>query len=350
LEILNQLWEKQSRKPKEGKRMKSLKVALFLTALAVLCLLIGCVGGAPSAQSDRVIIRIGSPFKEGHILVDAAKKFKELIENESSGRIMVAIEAGIDSEENINDRNSKGKLEMQSNGHEALEVFAPEYFFFNGPYVMKDFDHFMRVWNGELGKKASAEVEKNGDVKYLGIVLRGLRQTTSKKPLKTPADVAGLKLRLPTVPSWIAVWKEIGADPVPIPLTELYASLKDGRAEASEGDLGQIASFKLDEVQTHLTITNHLVQTGGMMVNKSFFDGLTKSDQSLVVKCAGEACTWASDKYANGEAALLEELKSKGMTVVMPDAEAFRAKGKPAVEELFRTEWPVTTWAEVLAQ
>lgn len=330
--------------------MKAFKVAFFLPALVVLCLLIGCAGGAPSVQPGEMTIRIGSPFKAGHILVDAAEKFKELMEKESGGRIKVGVEAGVDSEENINDRNSKGTIDMQSNGHRALELFAAPYFFFNAPYVMKDLDHFMRVWDGSLGKKARAEVEKNGNVMYLGIVYRGLRQTTSKKPLNTPADVAGLKLRLPTVKTWIAVWKEIGADPVPIPLTELYASLKDGRAEASEGDLSQITSFKLNEVQNHLTITNHLVQTGGMMINKSFFDGLSKNDQKLLLKSASEACSWASDRLKSNEAALLEELKSKGMKVVIPDAEAFRVKGKPAVEQLFKTEWPVTTWAEVLAQ
>jgi len=295
-------------------------------------------------------IRIGSPFKEGHILVEAAKKFKEIIEKESGGKFQVEIQAGVESEEKINDLNSQGQIEMQSNGHRALEIFGPKYFFFNAPYVMKDFDHFMRVWEGPLGKKAREEVEKNGNVIYLSIVYRGLRQTTANKPIYNPADVYGLKLRLPTVKTWIAVWKEIGADPVPIPLPELYNSLKTGKAEASEGDLPQIASFKLDEVQKYLIITNHLVQTGGIMINKGFFNKLSKDDQNLIVKAVKQATTWANDLIKKGESDLLVELQRKGMQVIIPDAESFRVKAKPAVEELFKTEWPVTTWAEVLAQ
>ena len=77
-----------------------------------------------------------------------------------------------------------------------------------------------------------------------------------------------MKLRLPPIPTWMAVWKAMDASPVPLPLTELYSGLKSGKADASEGDLPQISSFKLDEVQTHLIITNHLVQTGGMLINK----------------------------------------------------------------------------------
>jgi TRAP-type C4-dicarboxylate transport system substrate-binding protein len=137
---------------------------------------------------------------------------------------------------------------------------------------------------------------------------------------------------------------------VPVTLPELYSSLKDGKAEASEGDLPQIASFKLNEVQNYLTITNHLVQTGGILINKPFFDKLSKPEQELVVKASKEAADWANSKIKSGENVLLVDLQRKGMTVVIPDAESFRAKGKPAVEELFKKEWPVTTWAEVLAQ
>jgi TRAP-type C4-dicarboxylate transport system substrate-binding protein len=155
---------------------------------------------------------------------------------------------------------------------------------------------------------------------------------------------------LPVVPTWIAVWKEIGAEPVPVPLPDLYKSLKEGKAEASEGDLSQITSFKLDEVQTHLTITNHMVQIGGMLIHKPFFDRLSKADQDLVIKAAKEACDWANEKMKKGEKALLIELQRKGMQVVIPDADAFREKAKPAVEQLFKTTWPVTTWKEVLAQ
>lgn len=254
------------------------------------------------------------------------------------------------SEEEINDLCSKGTIEMQSNGHRALEIFGPHYFFLNAPYIFKDLSHLMRVWEGGIGKKARAQVEKAGNVRYLELVSRGLRQTTSKKPLYTPADIYGLKLRLPTVKTWIAVWNEIGADPVPVPLPDLYKSLKEGKADASEGDLGQIASFKLDEVQSHLTITNHLVQTGGIMVNKSFFDRLSKGNQGLVLKAAKGASRWANDKMKNDELKLLIDLQRKGMQVIIPDADSFLEKGKPAVEGLFKTEWPVTTWKEVLAQ
>ncbi len=334
--------------------MKNSRLYLMIAAGAMVSFLAACAEMTPAVKPEagggKNVIRIGSPFKAGSIVVDAAEKFKELMEKGSAGQWAVEVQAGKDSEENINDWNSQGKIEMQSNGHRALEIFAPPYFFFNAPYVMKDLDHLMRVWNGKLGNAAREQTIKNGNVMYLGIISRGLRQTTSRKPLYTPADVYGMKLRLPTVKTWIAVWKEIGADPIPIPLPDLYNSLKDGKADASEGDLPQIVGFKLDQVQSHLTMTNHLVQTAGMMINKKFFDGLSKEDQGLILKASKDACQWANEKMKKDETKLLLELQRKGMQVVIPDAESFRAKGKPAVEGLFKTEWPVTTWSEVLAQ
>ena len=331
--------------------MKSPKIVVLVMLAAVCSWVCSCAGTTPTGTPEKkTTIRWASPFKPGHTLVETGNKFKEIVEKGSGGTLAVEVQAGVGSEEDINDWCSQGKVEMQATGGRPLEVSAPQYFFFNAPYVMKDFDHFMRVWQGSLGKQARELVEKKGNQKYLGIVYRGLRQTTSKKPLYTPADFYMLKLRLPTVKTWIAVWKEIGADPVPIPLPDLYASLKDGKAEASEGDLPQIASFKLNEVQNYLTMTNHLVQTGGILINKAFFDGLPKADQDLIVKAVAQASDWANEGIKKEEKKLLIELQRKGMQVVIPDADSLREKGKPAVEQLFKTEWPVTTWAEVLAQ
>ena len=298
---------------------------------------------------EKKTIRIGSPFKPGCILVDAAEKFKELLAQGSGGRIEVQIDAGTKSEEVINKLNRTGEIEMQSNGTMFLQDYAPPYYFFTGPYVMKNFEHYMRVWDGRLGQAAQVQLEKN-DLKYLGTIYRGLRQMTTKKPVYTPADVYGLKLRLPNIPTWMAVWKAMDTDPVGVPLPELYNSLKTGKAEASEGDLPQISSFKLNEVQSHLIITNHLVQTGGILINKPFFDKLSKADQDLIIKAGKEAEEWANNKIKTGEAAILVDLQRKGMQVVIPDAGSFREKAKDAVDELFKTQWSVTTWAEVLAQ
>ncbi|MBN2032499.1 MAG: TRAP transporter substrate-binding protein [Deltaproteobacteria bacterium] len=330
--------------------MKAVRTNFVFSIMVSLCFLFAFAGAAPTVKAQgKTTIRIGSPFKPGTIVVDAAEKFKELVEKESAGRIEVTIDAGNKAEIEINKMNRTGELEMQSNGTNFLELYAPPYYFFTAPYVMKDFDHYMRVWNGKLGLQARAQLEKN-DLKYLATIYRGLRQMTTNKPVYTPADVYNLKLRLPPIATWMAVWKAMGTDPVGVPLPELFDSLKTGKAESSEGDLPQIAGFKLFQVQSHLIITNHLVQTAGILIHKPFFDKLSKADQDLIVKAGKEVEEWANNKIKTDEPATLVNLQRQGMQVVIPNADAFRTKAKSAVDELFKTQWPVTTWAEVLDQ
>jgi TRAP-type C4-dicarboxylate transport system substrate-binding protein len=87
-----------------------------------------------------------------------------------------------------------------------------------------------------------------------------------------------------------------------------------------------------------------------MLINTPFFDRLSHADQDVIVKAAAQATDWANAKMKTGENAYLIDLQRKSMQVVIPDADAFRAKARPAVEELFRTSWPVTTWEDVLKQ
>ncbi len=321
-------------------------VLALVLALLVVTVLPGMAGG----RQEEVVLRVASPFRPGHILVDAAEKFTSTVEEETGGRVKALLIAGAASEEDVNIQCANGVVDIQLTGGRPVEVFAPQYFFYNAPYVIKDFEHLVRVWNGPLGTKLKDQVLANGNMISLGIIFRGLRQTTANKPINSPADLVGLKLRLPVVQTWIAVWKSLGAEPVPVPLPELYQSLKDKRAEASEGDLTQILSYKLSEVQSHLMMTNHMVGVGVVMMNKDSYDRLSSSDRKLVTRAMAEACEWATQRFRASEGELLKKLEAAGMKVVTPDAAAIREKAKPAVNELFKTAWPVTTWEEVLAQ
>lgn len=303
------------------------------------------------AYAAEVTIRLGSAFDPNHILCQAAQKFKDLVEERSNGAIEVQLFLGgaMGSEEECTEAVSIGALEMQAGGGLPIKTFAPQYYFFDSPYVMKDWNHFQRVWASPLGDKMREEIIKNGNTMYLGVVYRGVRHFTSNKPVRTPDDLKGIKLRLPQLPTWVKVWEAIGASTVPIALTELFTALQTGVADASEGDVTQILSFRLYEVQKYLTLTSHLVQTGALTINKPFFDKLKKEYQDIILQAGKEATDWASNTIVEKEAELIKELETKGMQIIQPDAEAFREKAKPAVEELFKTEWTVTTWDEVLS-
>ncbi len=151
------------------------------------------------------------------------------------------------------------------------------------------------------------------------------------------------------MPDWIAVWSSLGVIPVTVPLGGIYEALRTGAADASEGDLTQILALKLYEVQSHLSLTNHLVGFGMATANACFMNGLGSGDQNTVVHEMQSATGWGTDQMTSREASLLTELQGRGMITVTPDAAAIRAAAEPAINNLFTTTWTVTTWAEVLS-
>ncbi len=308
---------------------------------------------AMAAPKPPVTIRVATPFAAGHILADTALKFKALVEAKSKGKIVVNVATAVLNEQTINPQMTSCDpalrvADIMLTGGQPIQDWAPEYFFFNGPYVISDYDHFESVWASHLGDEARDLMLANGNQIALGTVYRGFRQFTSNSPINGPADFDGLRLRLPPVPDWIAVWSSLDVVPVTIPLTGIYAALRDGAADASEGDLTQILSLNLHEVQTHLSLTSHLVGFGLATANECFLDGLKHKDEKLVLDKMEEATEWASEQMAAREASLLTELEGFGMTVVTPDAAAIRAAAEPAINDLFATKWTVTTWDEVL--
>jgi TRAP-type transport system periplasmic protein len=302
-----------------------------------------------------IVLRVATPFAAGHILADTASEFERLLEARTRGRIDVQVATAVLNEQTINPamqpcEASERVADVMITGGQPLQDYAPAYFFFNGPYVIEDYAHFLRVYEGELGDEARELIADNSNLVAFGTVYRGFRQFTSNAPIESPDDFVGLKLRLPPVPDWVAVWTSLGVQAVQVPLTGIYDALATGVADASEGDLTQISSLRLYEVQSHLSLTSHLVGFGMILANECFLDGLSRRDARSVRRALDDAADWGTDQMNSREAALLDTLEAAGMTVVTPDADAIREAARPAIDNLFSTVWTVTTWDEVLAQ
>src|SRR5262245_15392996 len=192
-----------------------------------------------------ITLRVVTPFATGHILADTALEFERRLEAKTHGRIQVEVATSVLNEQTINgamqDCDPALRVgDVMLTGGQPLQDYAPAYFFFNGPYVIEDYAHFLRVWNGDLGEEARGLIADNSNLLAFDTVYRGFRQFTSNTPIETPSDLSGLKLRLPPVPDWIAVWSSLGVTPVQVPLNGIYEALRTGAADASEGDLTQI--------------------------------------------------------------------------------------------------------------
>jgi TRAP-type C4-dicarboxylate transport system substrate-binding protein len=327
---------------------------MLRTRLMIAALTLGVlVSPAAQAAKPDITIRVVTPFPAGHILADTASELKRRLEAQSD-RYTVTVATSVLNEQTIDPAmtacEAEGRVgDVLLTGGQLLQDYAPAYFFFNGPYVIQDYRHFEKVWKSELGEAAQELIEANGNLVPLDTVYRGFRQFTSNVPITTPESFVGLKLRLPPTPDWVTVWSSLGVAPVQVPLTGIYAALQSGQAQASEGDLTQINSLLLYEVQSHLSLTNHLVGFGVAAANACFLAGIPHSDEVKIRRAMRKAADWGTEQMQAREAQLLASLQASGMTVVTPDAAAIREAARPAIEGLFATKWSVTTWDEVLS-
>lgn len=335
--------------------MKRTFIAVGVLLVALSLLVAGCGGGGTAQKPE--------PSKQAPVKIDlatiydakapptlGAAKFKELVEQRSNGSIQVNLftNGALGSEKDTFNSLAGNELQMILGGIQGVDQFAPQYMFITAPYLIKSWDHLRAILEGDLGQRMIQDLDKK-NVRMLAVNYRGVRNTSSNKPFKTPAEMKGLKLRLPEVASWVAAWKAIGAMPTPIALPELYGALQTKVVDASEGPYEQLATFKLYEVQKYVIQTQHIFEPCWLYISKSFLDSLPKEQQDIIVNSAKEAMLYA-DKLAEEKAQeFLKELTDHGMEVIEPDLVAFQEAAKPMLDQLFKSTWTATTYDEVMS-
>ena len=172
-----------------------------------------------------------------------------------------------------------------------------------------------------------------------GILYRGARFLTANKPIKTPAEVKGLKIRLPENKPWIKVWETLGALPVVVAFPEVYMAFKTGVAEAQENPLESIWAYKFYEAKKYLIGTRHVFSAAKYQVSKKWFDTLKPDQQKLILQAWKDATDYANSLAVAADKKFLVDLQGKGMTLIEPDMAAFQKAVQPAMVELNKTLW-----------
>ena len=296
-------------------------------------------------------INIGSTYGPDAPVHFGQVKFKELVEQRSKGDMQVQIHVGgaMGGERDVFEGMSSGGLEMGAMGSGDTSIFFPKYQVFEVPYVMRDADHFWKFWNGPVGKEINDLSLKERGVMTTGIVYRGARFLTANRPIKTPAEVKGLKIRLPENKPWIKVWESLGALPVVVAFPEVYMALKTGVAEGQENPLESIWSYKFYEAQKYLIGTRHVWAAAKYQMSKKWFDTLKPDQQKLILDAWKDATAFANEQAVAFDKKLLGDLQTKGMTLIEPDLAAFQKAVQPALEELNKTFWAPGMLEKVLA-
>ena len=313
--------------------------------------LVASLALAMPAAAAKVKINIGSTYGPDAPVHFGLVKFKELVEQRSKGDMEVLIHVGgaMGGEREVFEAMSSGGLEMGAMGSGDTSIFFPKYQVFEVPYVMRDADHFWKFWNGPVGKEINDVSLKERGVMTTGVVWRGARYLTANRPIRTPAEVKGLKIRLPENKPWIKIWETLGALPVVVAFPEVYMALKTGVAEAQENPMESIWSYKFYEAQKYLIATNHVFSAAKYQVSKKWFDTLQPDQQKLILDAWKDATDFANQQAVAFDKKLLTDLQSKGMTLIQPDVAAFQKAVQPALQELNKDLWVPGMLEKVLA-
>ncbi|BCX18463.1 MAG: hypothetical protein KatS3mg117_2145 [Geminicoccaceae bacterium] len=172
---------------------------------------------------------------------------------------------------------ARGNLEMAITSAQELATFFPEFSVFTAGYVHRDAAHQVRVFNDPLMQPFKEKAEKELGVKLLTVMYLGRRQLNLRtdKKIRTPEDLAGVKLRMPPTDAWQFLGKALGANPVPMAFTEVYTALQTGAIDAQDNPLPTVRDSKFYEVTKQIVLTSHLVDLNYLAFSKKVWDKLT---------------------------------------------------------------------------
>jgi tripartite ATP-independent transporter DctP family solute receptor len=220
----------------------------------------------------------------------------------------------------------RDNLEMGNIAPQDISKQIPAWSILTSAYLFRDANHLNAFFAGDLGAQMKKMVEDQVKVKILGPTFFGTRQVglKSKKKISTPADMAGIKLRMPPGDAWQLLGRSIGANPTPMAYAEVYTGLQTGAIDGQDNPLPNVQNMKFYEVMSQIVLTSHLVGYDLLTVNLKIWNGMSPAKQKAFQAAADKAIAWSTAEHLKREAELIDSFKKMGLEVYTPNVNAFR--------------------------
>ncbi len=320
-----------------------------LSLLLSLALLVGLVSGCGTSSAEETKgsdeyqkIELVMAVNGTDIQIDSlvAYEFAKLVEEESGGKVTIAV---YPNDQLAGGNASKG-IEMIAGGSVDLAAYATSVMgVIDGnlavatiPWAFDDYGDAKAVIDTTGGEYYAERLEQKG-ITYLGSFHNGFRQlTNSKRAVKTPEDLKGLKIRVPGSEVYMKVFKTFGADPVAMSWSEVFTAIQQGTIDGQENGVSITSSAKMNEIQDYLTLWKYTYENDLFIANTKIWESLEPKTRELIQAKAKEACEWGRDAVEAEESQLLEEFRSEGMEVTElsdEELEAFKDVVKDTRQE-----------------
>jgi len=303
------------------------------------------VGGAVAApfvaraQAAQFTYKYANNLPETHPMNVRAREMAAAIKQETNGAFDLQIfpSSQLGSDTDTLSQIRAGGVEFFTLSGLILSTLVPAASINGMGFAFPDYDTVWKAMDGELGAHVRDQIAKTNLMAMEKIWDNGFRQTTtSTKPIGTPDDFRGLKLRVPPSPLWTSMFKAFDAAPASINFNEVYSALQTRIVDGQENPLAIISTAKLYEVQKYCSLTNHMWDGFWFLANKAAWERLPESMRAIVARNVNAAAIKERDDVAKLNANLQQDLAGKGLAFNKPDAAPFRDKLRSAG---FYTEW-----------
>jgi len=220
----------------------------------------------------------------------------------------------------------RDNLEMGNIAPQDISKQVSAWSILTSAYLFRDANHLNTFFASDLGAQMKKMAEDQVKVKILGPTFFGTRQVglKVKKKISTPADMAGIKLRMPPGEAWQLLGRSLGANPTPMAFAETYTGLQTGAVDGQDNPLPNVQAMKFYEVMSQIVLTSHLIGYDLLCVNLKTWSSLSPDRQKALQAAADKAIAWSTAEHLKREAELAESFGKQGLEIYTPDIKAFR--------------------------
>jgi TRAP-type transport system periplasmic protein len=237
----------------------------------------------------------------------------------------------------------RGNLETGIVAPQDIANQLPAWSILTAAYLFRDSEHLNKFFESEAGQEMVKMADDELGIHIVAPVYFGARQVNLKpeKEIKTPADMAGIKLRMPGGDAWQFLGKALGANPTPMAYAEVYTGLQTGAIDGQDNPLPNDYNMKFYEVTSQIVLTSHLIGYDLFVVSKDTWDSLTPEQQTKLETEVKKAIGWSTEQHLAEESKLVQFFKDEGLKVYTPDVDAFRTYAQQMyLESDLAKDWP----------
>lgn len=319
-------------------RNRILNTRFIRTTLAAS--IVATMAMAATTAWSATVLRFGHANNNGEIATDMFQEFADNVKARTNGEVEIRVYPAeqLGKEVDLALQVKSGALDISAPSLPALSSIMPPLEIASGPFLWNDWEEADTVIRGPAFEPIFQELADEQNILMLTKTFYwGWRNlTTRNKPVRTPEDMAGLKIRVPESPVWVEMIRAVGAAPTPIPFGEVYTALQQHTVDGQENPIPTIYSRKFYEVQDDISLTRHMLQSNSMIINKNSFDKLSAEQQQILMDEAAAVAAKNLELQQQREVSMLEDIRKTGTTNIIEDVDrdAFAAKMGPVYEKL----------------